>query len=267
MAAAAPQTDLVAIAEWGRRDGWISSSTIWVRTGGRRWRLSKPLRAAVVLVAALCACSGDDSSDDATTTDVSTATPVTTTTEAVAVTTEPDPTVAPATSPTTTTPTTTSTTTTVAAPTVEEQIAADYQLIYDGYWACLRAPLNCDESWLVPDSGSALAMQATMQALFDRGRYVGGEDPGYFVIESITVGADGTTAEIVTCWWSTAILYGPPVDDSRPVGPDNPATIANNTPDSGRQRDSLQLVEGRWLVESSDLFGESGPTNLCPAEP
>ena len=41
-----------------------------------------------------------------------------------------------------------------APPTVEEQIAADYQLIYDGYWACLRAPLNCDTSWLVPESGS-----------------------------------------------------------------------------------------------------------------
>ena len=64
-----------------------------------------------------------------------------------------------------------------------------------------------------------------MQALVDRGRYVGDEDPGYFVIESITVGADGTTAEVVSCWWSTGVLYGPPVDPSRPVGPDNPATL------------------------------------------
>ena len=63
----------------------------------------------------------------------------------------------------------------------------------------------------------------TMQALADRGRYVGEEDPGYYVIESITVGADGTTAEVVSCWWSTGVLYGPPVDRLRPVGPDNPA--------------------------------------------
>ncbi len=97
-------------------------------------------------------------------------------------------------------------------PTVEEQIAADYQLIYDGYWACLRAPLNCDMSWLVAGSGSEQAMNNTMQALADRGRYVGEEDPGYFVIESITVGPDGTTAEVVSCWRSTGVLYGPPVD-------------------------------------------------------
>ena len=70
------------------------------------------------------------------------------------VTTEPvdptDPTDSPTTTdPTTTTNTSTTTSTTVPTPTVEEQIAADYQLIYDGYWACLRAPLNCDLSWLV----------------------------------------------------------------------------------------------------------------------
>ncbi len=70
----------------------------------------------------------------------------------------------------------------------------------------------------------------TMQALADRGRYVGEEDPGYYVIESITVGADGTTAEVMSCWWSTGVLYGPPVDRLRPVGPDNPATLVNNTP-------------------------------------
>ena len=69
-----------------------------------------------------------------------------------------------------------------------------------------------------------------MQALVDRGRYVGEEDPGYYVIESITVGPDGTTAEVVSCWWSTGVLYGPPVDPNRPVGPDNPATLVNNTP-------------------------------------
>ena len=55
-------------------------------------------------------------------------------------------------------------------------------------------------SWLVAGSGSEQAMTDTMQALVDRGRYVGEEDPGYFVIESITVGADGPTAEVVSCW-------------------------------------------------------------------
>ncbi|HEX4982984.1 MAG TPA: hypothetical protein VFV63_14855, partial [Ilumatobacteraceae bacterium] len=177
--------------------------------------------AAAVLVTTLCACSGDDSADDTTPTAVSDTSPAPSTTEGVGVT-DPTQPVTPA--PTTTSTTTTTTTTTLPPPTVEEQIAADYQLVYDGYWACLRAPLNCDTSWEMAGTESAIAMQATMQALADRGRYVGDEDPGYFVIESITVGSDGMTADVVSCWRSTAILYGPPVDDSRPVGPDNPAT-------------------------------------------
>jgi hypothetical protein len=225
--------------------------------------MHKPTLAAAVLVAALCACSGDDSTDDPTTTEVSESTPAPPTTEGVDIT---DPTQPPATAaPTTTAATTTTTTTSTTLPpaTVEEQIASDYQLIYDGYWACLRAPLNCDTSWLVPEHESALAMQATMQALFDRGRYVGDEDPGYYVIESITIGPDGTTAEVVSCWSSTAILYGPPVDPSRPVGPDNPATLANNSPDSARLLDRLSLVDTRWAQTGSDRLEDIE----CPPEP
>jgi hypothetical protein len=231
--------------------------------------MGKHTRAAVVLIAALCACSGDDddSSDGATTTDVSESAPETTappTTETVDVT---DPTQPASTAAPTTTSTPSTTSTTVPAPTVEEQIAADYQLIYDGYWACLRAPLNCDLSWLVPESGSEQAMLNTMQALVDRGRYVGEEDPGYYVIESIAVGADGTTAEIVTCWRLTGVLYGPPVDDSRPVGPDNPPTIANNTPGSGRQTDSLvRSADGTWGVETSDVHDSLTDVNQCADE-
>ena len=170
--------------------------------------MHKPTLAAVLLVVALSACSGgdDDASDDPATTEASIPPP--------SVTTEPvtptEPTASPTTTdPTTTTNTSTTTSTTVPTPTVEEQIAADYQLIYDGYWACLRAPLNCDTSWEVAGTASAMAMQATMQALADRGRYVGEEDPGYYVIESITVGPDGTTAEVVSCWWSDRCAVRP----------------------------------------------------------
>ena len=231
--------------------------------------MHKPTLVALVLVAALYACSDDDASDDATTTDVSVSTPVTPTTEAIDVTdpTQPPVTAAPTTTSTSTTTTSTTTSTTAPPPTVEEQIAADFELIYDGYWACLRAPLNCDTSWLVSGSGSEQAMIATMQALSDRGRYVGEEDPGYYVIESITVGADGTTAEIVTCWRLTGVLYGPPVDPSRPVGPDNPATLVNNTPGSGRETDRLVLSEsGVWQVQGSDFYDEIAEVNQCGPE-
>lgn len=227
--------------------------------------MHKPMLAAVLLVVALGACSGDDdASDDPATTEVSD--PPVTTTEAVDPTDPTDPPTTTATTTTTTISTTTSTTT-VAAPTVEEQIAADYQLIYDGYWACLRAPLNCDVSWEVAGTDSALAMQATMQALADRGRYVGEEDPGYYVIESITVGPDGTTAEVVSCWRLTGVLYGPPVDPSRPVSADNPATLVNNTPGSARQTDRLVLGDsGAWQVESSNYYDEIAEVNQCDPE-
>ena len=229
--------------------------------------MRKTTLAVVVLVAALCACSDDDSSDDATTTEPSVSTPAPSTTEDIDVT---DPTQPPATVATVTTSTsttTTSTTTTSAPPTVEEQIAADYQLIYDGYWACLRAPLNCDMSWLVSGSGGEEGMINTMQALVDRGRYVGEEDPGYYVIESITVGADGRTADVVSCWRLTGVLYGPPVDPTRPVGPDNPATLVNNTPGSGRQTDKLILGEsGVWQIDGSIYYDEVTNVNQCGPE-
>ncbi|HEX4980128.1 MAG TPA: hypothetical protein VFV63_00435 [Ilumatobacteraceae bacterium] len=226
--------------------------------------MHKPTVAVVVLVAALCACSDDDSSDDPTTTAASESTPAPSTTENIDIT---DPTEPPATAATTTTSTSTTTTsTTVPPPTVEEQIAADYQLIYDGYWACLRAPLNCDMSWLVPGSGGEEGMINTMQALVDRGRYVGEEDPGYYVIESITVGDDGRTAEVVSCWSLTGVLYGPPVDPSRPVGPDNPATLANNTPGSAIQTDQLALDDSQWRLDATTAYEPTSDVNQCPAE-
>jgi len=227
--------------------------------------MHKPTLAVVVLVAVLCACSDDDASDDATTTEASVSTPAPTTTDDVDVTdpTQPPATAAPA---TTTTTTTTSTTSTLPPPTVEEQIAADYQLIYDGYWACLRAPLNCDMSWLVSGSGGEEGMINTMQALVDRGRYVGEEDPGYYVIESVTIGDDGATAEVVSCWRLTGVLYGPPVDPSRPVGPDNPATLANNTPGSAIQTDQLALDDSQWRLDATTAYEPTSDVNQCPAE-
>ena len=226
--------------------------------------MHKPTLAAVLLVVALVACSGgdDDTSDDPATTEASTP-PSSVTAEPVDPT---EPTDSPTTTdPTTTTNTSTTTSTTVPTPTVEEQIAADYQLIYDGYWACLRAPLNCDTSWLVSGGGSEQALINTMQALVDRGRYVGDEDPGYFVIESITVGADGTTAEVVSCWSSTAVLYGPPVDPTRPVGPGQ---------STDPRRTTLQTAADSWtgcessnrarLLEGSDPLDEGSETNVCP---
>ena len=87
-------------------------------------------------------------------------------------------------------------------------------------------------------------MTDTMQALADRGRYVGEEDPGYYVIESITVGADGTTAEVVSCWRLTGVLYGPPVDHhTARSAPTTRRPWSTTHPGSVRQTDQLVLGE------------------------
>ncbi len=185
--------------------------------------MHKPTLAAVLLVVALSACSGDDDDDPTTR-------PTTEVSDPPSVTTEPvdptDPTDSPTTTdPTTTTNTSTTTSTTVPTPTVEEQIAADYQLIYDGYWACLRAPLNCDLSWLVPGSESAtgdeqhdagprrprpLCRRGGSRLLRDR---VDHRRP------------DGTTAEVVSCWSSDRRVVWPTrrrLTPSRPRQPGDP---------------------------------------------
>lgn len=231
--------------------------------------------AGVLVCAALltagCSGSGADQDDPAAAEGTTPTEPTDTTAVMTTTTTQPPTTtmVPPPTTSTvapTTTSTSTSTSTTLAEPSVEEleaEIAAAYEDVYWGYWACLRSPLDCDVSWLEPDSGSYSAMFATMEALAERDRFVGDDDVGYYVIESIELSDDRTEATVVTCWWSTAVLYTTPADPGRPAGPDNPPTIVNNTPSSGRQIDELVLVDGRWLQSGGRLIGDDYEEDQC----
>ncbi len=229
----------------------------------------------VVVALGLMACSGDDDGGAPPPTDPPAAPTTTPAPTTAPTTTTPTTTAATTTTPTTTptTPTTT-TTTSVAAPPptdppeptvadLEAEVAAAYDRIYDGYWACLRAPLDCDTSWLVEGSGSAEAMQATMQGLADRDRYVGDDPVGYYVIEDIELNADGTEATVVSCWSLTAVLYTTPPDPTRPTGPDNPPTVVNDTPGSLRQRDVLERQSDSWAVSSSQGLEEIAQEDLC----
>lgn len=235
----------------------------WAATVGRvrvRPRRGALLVASVIVVAT--GCSGDDGEGGA---GAATTSPTTT------MTTTPAPTTTTTTTSTTTTAptTTTSTTTTVPEPTLEDleaEVAAAYQAIYDGYWECLRSPLDCDTSWLVEGSPSFEAMQATMQGLADRGRYVGDDPVGYFVIESIEFDESRTEATVVTCWWSTAVLYGAPIDPTQPPGPDNPATVVNNLPSSGFQSQVLVLDRETWRTSSGMLLDDGSDVDVCGGE-
>ncbi|CAN5506322.1 hypothetical protein BH23ACT3_BH23ACT3_24170 [soil metagenome] len=166
----------------------------------------------------------------------------------------------------TSTSTTSTTTTTLAAPTLDDleaEVAAAYDEFYEGYWACLRSPLDCDTSWLVEGSGSAEAMQATMQALADRARYVGDDPVGYYVIESIEFDDTLTEATVTSCWWSTAVLYTTPIDPNRPPGPDNPPTVVNDIPGSGMQNDVLALVGREWRSNAGQLLDAGSLADVC----
>jgi hypothetical protein len=212
------------------------------------WRAR--LAASTVALASLTACVGDDTTADVTAAPTSTIESTTTT--------------SPSTAPPTTTPTT-DTTPPPSAPTIplDDQIRAAYDERYHGYWACLRAPLECDTSYVLEGSGSATALQDTMQGLADRGRFVGDDDVGYYVIESITVNGDKAT--VTACWWSTAVLYTGPADPSRPIGPDNPPTIVNDTPGSARLTDTFrQDTSGYWRLAAASTQELSGEDECAP---
>jgi hypothetical protein len=214
------------------------------------WRAR--LAASTVALASLTACVGDDTTADVT------AAPTSTIESTTSITT-------PSTAPPTTTPTT-DTTPPPSTPTtipLDDQIRAAYDEIYWGYWGCLRSPLDCDTSWLLDGSGSAIAMEETMQGLADRGRFVGDDDVGYYVIEDVVVEPSATVATVVACWWSTAVLYTGPADPSRPAGPDNPPTIVNDTPGSARMTDTLSLFDGAWRLGGSSTSNQVAEENQC----
>lgn len=235
------------------------------RAAAFRWlgRPSARVAGGLACAALLLGCAAGDDSAGADPDEA----PSTTETVEIGTTTDPPTTTSPTTTTTVVATTTTiETTTTLAEPTLDDleaEIAAAYQERFDGYWACLRSPSTCDTSWLAPGSPSEQAMLTTIEALVDRNRFVGDDDVGYFVIESVEVSDSRTQASVLSCWWSTAVLYTTPADPSRPAGQDNPPTIVNNTPSSGRQVDEFVLVDGRWLLSSGRLVGDDYEEDQC----
>lgn len=236
----------------------------------RRWRRALPRVVAMMAggVLLVAGCTGDDGSSvavtdesvvamEATTTVAPTTTvPVTTTTAA--------PTAIPS---TTTIATTTTTSTTVPESSLDDleaEIAAAYEERFDGYWECLRAPAECRFGYLLPGSPSDEGMRRTIAELMARDRFVGDENVGYFVIQSVDIADSETEATVVSCWWSTAVLYTTPADPSRPMGPDNPPTIVNNTPGSTFLRDDFAFAETKgWLLQASASLEQFPEENRC----
>jgi hypothetical protein len=218
--------------------------------------------AAVVVCCGLVACSGGDGDADPTVASQPVATGFDTST---AVSERSTTTVAATTS--------TSTSTTEPAPTttvdpVRAEIEAAYEVFYQGYWACLRSPETCDpNAFLVPSSDAAAAMEQTRLDLIGRDLHVADGDPGYWVIEALERGPSPNEVMVDSCWYTTGVLVGPPVNDNAPISSDNPETIVNNTPESGRQTDVfVRQLDGSWRVRKTSSDEPVSEENLCPPE-
>lgn len=217
--------------------------------------------AIITMALALGACGGG--SDSARTTEPPVVTDGTTT-----VPTEPNPTQQPPTESTTTTSSTTEppATSTEPAPTttepsVEVQVTEASFRVYDLYWSCLRMPGNCNVgSGYLPESDAFRALTNTVNDLAAAGLYVGEEDVGYQVIESIEIKDDHTA--VTSCWWATGVLYLlPPIEGAEP-------TIQNDRRETARQVDQFvqDAADGAWKIRRSDQIELVAGENTCPPE-
>ena len=215
------------------------------------WGMMISMVAALV---GLAACSDSDGSastsldTDATSiaTAVSTSTP-TSTTSAV------------------TTPTTGTSAATTAPPATstipaEAQVKDDYLRLYDAYWVCLRSPASCDPSTLTASIGPArAALTKTVNDLVAGGLFVGPDDPGYVVVESATLSGP-TTASVISCWWDTGVIYGPPAT----AGGD--PVVVNDLQATSRFETTMALEDGEWLTSEEKRTDRVEGENQCAPE-
>jgi hypothetical protein len=143
------------------------------------------------------------------------------------------------------------------------EILLMYERRYEAYWECLRAPAICDESYLWPSGPAALQMAAVRSEMLARDRHIGSEPVGYHKVEQIRISADQRSAEVISCWWSTAVLYGAPIQPDLPVSPHNPLTLVASTPEGGRQSDRFVFHEGSWLLISSTALDAGFAEDPC----
>ena len=149
------------------------------------------------------------------------------------------------------------TSTTVA---VEGQVKADYLLLYDAYWTCLRTPKSCDPVALTASVGPArAALTKTVGDLVTGGLFAGAEDSGYVVVEAVKLSGP-TTAVVSSCWWDTGVLYGPPAKaGGAPV-------VINNLQVTSRFDTTMELQGGRWLTFEEKRTERVEGQDKCPPE-
>jgi len=143
---------------------------------------------------------------------------------------------------------------------VEDAVTAAYLELYDAYWACLRAPELCDPTQLTASVGPArAALTKTVTDLVTAGLFVGDDDQGYVVVESVAI-VDPATAVVSSCWWDTGVLYGPPAT----AGGD--PVVINNLQVTSRFETTMALEGGRWLTSEEKRTERVEGENQCPPQ-
>ena len=138
------------------------------------------------------------------------------------------------------------------------QVRAAAEAFVPYYVACLRKPATCDVTTFTAESSNARsAFTRTIGDLARGGFFVGDEDPGYVVIDTIEVSTDHIL--VTTCEWSTMILYGPPTS---PGG----APIVQNDTHGTTHIDRQWVLEDRaWKVRDEvDRPGTVGVNECAP---
>lgn len=216
--------------------------------------------AAAVLALTLAACSGSDDEAAPSTLESPGVTAAASTIEPPA-TDVVDDTVATTSTTDASTTTTEPPAPTTTQPSVEDQVRAAAFVAYDGYWECLRAPADCDtSSRTLPGSDAFNASTNGYDTMIEGGLFVGDEDPGYMVIESIEIKDDHTL--VTSCWRLTAVLYfQPPIEGQ-------PPTVQNDREGWGRQTDEFvqDPDDNVWKIRRSDVGEQGVDSNGCPPE-
>jgi hypothetical protein len=164
---------------------------------------------------------------------------------------------------TTSAPSTTAVVATTVAPAttvVAVAVAEDFLALYDAYWACLRTPNVCDPAAITASVGPArAALTKTVADLVSGGFFVGPEDPGHVVVESVDVAAP-TSATVTYCAWDTGVLYGPPaIEGGDPV-------VVNDLQVTSRFQTVMVFEGGSWLTSEEVRIERVEGENRCPPE-
>jgi hypothetical protein len=217
---------------------------------------TKLVVAAVAITLAAASCSSSRSTKPSVS-----ATATTTTTTPTPETVAPEPTT---TERTTRSIVTAKATTTTTTPTqaVEAEIRAAVQRNKEAYRSCVHEPSSCDLSSTMTGAQLATSTSFVAEKLVALGRRVDFDesDPAFSVVSSIVVADDGLSAEYDVCTWDTGITVQ--------ALPDTEVIVVDDLKGTIRKRETVELVEGRWLMAESV---KTGPTvigrNDCGPRP